>query len=352
MAQKTLKATLLLKNKTKASWASLDHILSKGEMGIEIDTRKYKIGDGISSWNNLKYASGGNIELRAVNPISSDYDFEPGTMWINTVNNKAFLLFAVIDGSAMWSELATVNGTVANADKLSTPRDITFKGAVEEISQKFDGSKNIEFNLILSVSGVKAGTYTKLTVNDKGIVTAATGLTAEDIPNLKLNKISDAGTAASRDTGIEAGNIPILDSNGKLNTSVLPSLAITETSVVSSESEMLALTAQPGDVAIRADEDKSYILKGNDPTQLDNWEMLRTPNCKVLSVNGKTGAVSLTTDDIEEGAKNLYFTEERATNNFENNIKETTVSKLKDGENVVMDTDYLILDGGDSTEGE
>lgn len=63
-------------------------------------------------------------------------------------------------------------------------------------------------------------------------------------------------------------------------------------------------------MAVRTDENKSYILNADDPTVLANWVWLRTPDCKVLSVNSKTGAVVLTTSDIAEGA-NLYFTEAR-----------------------------------------
>lgn len=78
-------------------------------------------------------------------------------------------------------------------------------------------------------------------------------LTAADIPNLTLSKITDAGTAASKNTGTAAGNVPILGSGGKLDTAVLPALAITQPFPVSSQAAMLALDAQIGDVAIRSD---------------------------------------------------------------------------------------------------
>ena len=83
----------------------------------------------------------------------------------------------------------------------------------------------------------------------------------------------------------------------------------------------------------------------DDPTVLANWVWLRTPDCKVLSVNSKTGAVVLTTSDIAEGS-NLYFTEARATANFNSNFKNKSVTKLKDGANVVLSTDTLTINGG------
>jgi hypothetical protein len=36
-----------------ATWTSLNPILSAGEMGLETDTRKMKIGNGSTVWNSL-----------------------------------------------------------------------------------------------------------------------------------------------------------------------------------------------------------------------------------------------------------------------------------------------------------
>ena len=36
-------------------WANVNPILAQGELGIEIDTSRLKIGDGVTSWNSLKY---------------------------------------------------------------------------------------------------------------------------------------------------------------------------------------------------------------------------------------------------------------------------------------------------------
>lgn len=84
---------------------------------------------------------------------------------------------------------------------------------------------------------------------------------------------------------------------------------------------------------------------GDDPSKIANWVWLRTPDCKVLSVNGKTGAVVLTTSDVAEG-ENLYFTTARATANFNSNFAAKSVTGLKDGANVVMSTDTITINGG------
>lgn len=85
---------------------------------------------------------------------------------------------------------------------------------------------------------------------------------------------------------------------GKIPTSQLPALAITDTFVVADEASMLLLSAETGDVAVRTDLNKSLILTADDPTLAVNWQELLTPTDTVLSVNGNIGAVTLTKSDI------------------------------------------------------
>lgn len=59
MAEKTLKTRILLRNDTAANWeTNKTTVLKKGEVGIEIDTNKMKIGDGVTAYGNLKYFGG------------------------------------------------------------------------------------------------------------------------------------------------------------------------------------------------------------------------------------------------------------------------------------------------------
>jgi len=90
-----------------------------------------------------------------------------------------------------------------------------------------------------------------------------------------------------------ANGIATLDGTGKLSSAQIPDIALTTTNVVSSQTAMLALTAQTGDVAVRTDQNKTYILKATPASTLANWQELLTPTDSVLSVDGRTGAVTL-----------------------------------------------------------
>lgn len=230
------------------------------------------------------------------------------------------------------------------ATTLATGRTISVAGDATGTSPVFDGSANVTIPLVLANSGVVAGTFTKVTVDAKGRVTeGVANLTAADIPKLTLAKISDAGTAAAKDFGTAEGNVPVLGAGGKLSEAVIPAIAITDTFVVDSQAAMLALEAQQGDVAVRTDVNKTFILKVAPATTLANWVELETPTDAVTSVNGLTGAVTLTTSEVAEGS-NLYFTTARANANWVTHAS----TELTDSDTLLRTTDTFILNGGNA----
>jgi hypothetical protein len=47
-----------LRNGTNAQWVSANTVLATGELGVETDTNRFKVGTGTTAWNNLSYAVG------------------------------------------------------------------------------------------------------------------------------------------------------------------------------------------------------------------------------------------------------------------------------------------------------
>jgi hypothetical protein len=125
--------------------------------------------------------------------------------------------------------------------------------------------------------------------------TGAVALNAQKITGLAdPTSAQDAVTLNYITTQKGAVNgIAELDGNGLVPTHHLPALAITTTQVVATQAAMLALSAQIGDVAVRTDVNKSFILTATPATTLANWQELLTPTDAVLSVDGSTGAISL-----------------------------------------------------------
>ena len=61
MSRETL---LQLRKGTASAWVAANPVLEVGEPGFESDTKKFKIGDGTTAWNQLRYVSvdGGSLD--------------------------------------------------------------------------------------------------------------------------------------------------------------------------------------------------------------------------------------------------------------------------------------------------
>ena len=117
-------------------------------------------------------------------------------------------------------------GTADQAAKLSTPRNFSTTGDATAPAVQFDGTQNVELVLTLAnIAALKPGTYTKVTVDAKGRVTAGPTIEVADLPNIPNTKVTGLGTAATVNTGTAQGNVPVVQADGKLLASLLPDLS-------------------------------------------------------------------------------------------------------------------------------
>ena len=139
-------------------WANSNPILAQGELGIELDTGRFKIGDGVTAWNTLRYER----------PVES------------TSNTANTLVQRDADGNfAAGTITATLIGNASTAARLSSTRQINLADDLTG-SAVFDGSQNITINASLGLvttlphydgTATPTGTYTKLVVDAKGRIT-------------------------------------------------------------------------------------------------------------------------------------------------------------------------------------
>jgi hypothetical protein len=253
-----------------------------------------------------------------------------GTIVAGDIADGAVTSAKILDGTIVAGDLADgavtsakiLDGTIVNADVSATAAIAKTKldlGGTITSADLVDGTiVNADINASAGIALSKlavdplaranhTGTQAASTISDfdtqvrtsrldqMAAPTAAVSVNSQKITNL-ANPV-DNGDAVSLGylTGQKgiANGIAELDGSGLVPTHHLPALAITTTQVVSTQSAMLALTAQVGDVAVRTDLNKSFILTATPATTLANWQELLTPTDSVLSVDGSTGAVTL-----------------------------------------------------------
>ena len=172
--------------------------------------------------------------------------------------------------------------------------------------------------------------------------------------------ISGLGTAAFKNTGITTGCVPVIDSTGKLALSIMPTGALVQVEVVTSQTAMLALNTTELVIAVRTDDastggQATYIINspGADGTVLTNWIELPVAPSLVTSVAGRTGVITLTMSDITDLAAALatYATSSSVTSALAlklNITDATTALALKANEADVDAELALKVDSSDS----
>lgn len=114
---------------------------------------------------------------------------------------------------------------------------------------------------------------------------------------------------ASQPTGKLLSEFVTLDGTGKIPVSMIPSIALTEPFVVSSQAEMLALNAQVGDIAKRTDLGYSFCLASSPPSTLANWVQLTDDVLAQLGLSSGATMVGAVDDSSNpttvQGALNL-----------------------------------------------
>ncbi len=137
--------------------------------------------------------------------------------------------------------------------------------------------------------------------NLTGVVTSTGNATAVADAALTIAKTSGLQSALDLKQSLLAKDVASgyagLDASGKINPSQLPALAITDTFVVASQAAQTALTAEVGDLAVRTDLNKSFILQVTGASTFSNWQELLTPTDSVASVFGRTGVVTAQSND-------------------------------------------------------
>mgnify|MGYP003999902691 CR=1 FL=1 len=157
------------------------------------------------------------------------------------------------------------------------------------------------------------------------VINSPTGLAKADVGLSNVDNTADSAkpVSSAQQTALNlkedaadkgaANGYASLGADSKIPTAQLPALAITDTFVVASQSAQTGLTAEVGDICIRTDQNKSYILKTDPASTFANWSELLTPTDTVLSVNSLTGAVTLTTANIADSANKRYVTDANLT---------------------------------------
>lgn len=177
MTTKELKVRVKHAYLSATEWVNKNPILQAGELGFESNTRKYKIGDGVTKWSNLPYVSGAD----------SDSDITVDTALSNTstnpVQNK--VIKDAFDELALPSGMLTTPtshrsfiGKIAT-DALTSINNITqmtIEQSADGVTWEtvFDSDTTTETNKLAYSNGLELSSWIHITKGYMARVTFAT----------------------------------------------------------------------------------------------------------------------------------------------------------------------------------
>lgn len=198
MANTELKTRILLRNDVATAWSTANPVLMKGEIGIETDTNKFKIGDAVTHWNELSYV-GTQVEVTGTGEVitgasvgaDGTLTLTKGKLYLDDVYLEAPLTYTANIGvktvpSTGSGTIGTTGGTllavlneilaVAKDPTVTQPSvSISLTGAgAKEVGSEFTPSYSVNFNKGSYQYGPDTGITATYAVSDTSSHTATT----------------------------------------------------------------------------------------------------------------------------------------------------------------------------------
>ena len=106
MGDKTLSIRLTNRSDTAMNWSDENPVLLLGEIGYESDTNRFKIGNGVTVWKLLSYASIGSFDTELIG------DGVTSSFTIKHNRNKLSPVVSVVDkvlNRQVWPEIINIS---------------------------------------------------------------------------------------------------------------------------------------------------------------------------------------------------------------------------------------------------
>lgn len=154
MATKTLIGAIQLRHDTAANWADKNPVLKEGEIGVETDTNKMKIGNGTLDYNHLAYFGGteensyvataeaAQTDLEAINAIVNGAELHDGDTAVvkRLIAGDKYSYTAYVYDASNWKAM---DGNYS-ADNVYFDEDLTYTASIGVYSVPSSGSGTID----------------------------------------------------------------------------------------------------------------------------------------------------------------------------------------------------------------
>jgi hypothetical protein len=326
---------ILLRRGTAAEWTASNPTLLEGEVGVETDTKKLKVGDGLTVWASLPYI---NLTPAAA---ASIYATSANPTFTGTVNGitKSMVGLGNVDNTS--DENKPVSTAQQTALGLKAPlANPTFTGTVSldtGVSLVFEGATADAFETTLVATDPTADRTLTLP-NSTGTIA-----TQEYVTN-------ELGTHSADTTSV----------HGIGDTSVLATMTYADTAVSTHSSDTTSVhgIADTADLATKSYADTAISTHNSDTTSVHGITDTAELATKTYADNAAANAVSTSIGTHEADTVNVHGIADTSilvTTTGTQTLTNKTLTSPKINENVAVtatSTELNILDGVTSSTAE
>lgn len=277
MAAFSYQGTIQFRRQNSAQWTASNPVLKEGELGLELDTKSFKIGDGITPWTSLDYGG-------LLNP--SGPTAEVGD------NSSLYATTAFVQNLTMGISTTTITGSTTLNSAQTGTKIIVLDGELTE-----DATITMPANGFWSVYNNTDGGYSLILTNGN---TATVTLNA-----------GDAAAVVSAPNGVDfastiAATPPAGDSSNKIATTEFVQMLNNGTGTVPITGDTTLNPAQYSYACVIFTGSLSANAVVTVPTQ-GWWTFVNntTGGYSVLLTNGNPNTTTITPNDSAEIISNL-----------------------------------------------
>ncbi len=282
-----MSTTVTMKQDPAADWTSRNPVLGQFEIGIESDTGKAKIGDGVTAWTGLSYfnpsgagdlASGAITGKDAVSAATGDYVLLSDVS--DSDNLKKATVQSIVD--LVPASGASIGGAITSA----TAGSVFFAGAAGVLAQDNTGFFYDDANNQLKLTA-SAATQTPLQINLASAQTA-NALEVKNSGGTVIARVGSAGNVYGQSL-IATSNSAVTGSHAELWYNPSNGQAVVHANSV----DMFAVWPNEKFVQLRNDSQYGWCSGTSIVSTPSDTGLARSSAGIVKITNGSTGAGAL-----------------------------------------------------------
>lgn len=198
-----------LRRATASEWTASNPTLSQGELGVELDTVKFKVGNGTTAWNSLNYAS---VSSRGAHNSATIY--YPGDI-VTSSGNSYICILTTTNGilatnTTYWNVFAQKGAdgevTLATAQTLSNKTITSAKYVVSALGS-ISGTNTLDLAAATEFTATLTGATTFAFSN-------APGAGSAQVVYLRLTNAGSTTITWPLNTKFAGGTAPTLTISG------------------------------------------------------------------------------------------------------------------------------------------